>query len=466
MIYFLGVAGTGMSAAAGLLKSIGENVVGSDQNIFSPAKEVLEKANVIVRTPYDPKNIPSNVSCAVIGNTISKGHPELEAILAKNIPITSFPAIISEKILKNKIPIVVAGTHGKTTTTSMIAWILHSLGHEPGYLIGGQPLNFENSYSVGKGSLFVIEGDEYDTAYFDKESKFLHYRPSHVVLNRVEYDHADIFEDIDAVHVMFKKLLHKIPNNRLIVNTDHPEMAEFINNRDGYIQTSIIGQGDISMTEVQVKNGIWTSLVNTKMWGSFKIQTKCGGQHNQMNFLQALGAIQSLVDAGHIPNPTAKDLASAIQSFQGVQRRLFPLANQNNIQVLEDFAHHPTATRYLLETLRTNNPDRRLIVAFEPKNATSRRNTFADQYADAFQNADQVLIGECPEDKRIPEKQRMNTKTLAENIGKHAHAYQDNNQLYQWLVEHSTPGDTVVFLSCGSFSGIQHQFARHIDSHP
>jgi UDP-N-acetylmuramate: L-alanyl-gamma-D-glutamyl-meso-diaminopimelate ligase len=467
-IYFLGIGGTGMASCAGLAKEAGYHVVGSDQNIYPPMSTMLEEIEVDVLTPYSKENIEKNpAKLYVIANALSRGNEELEYVLSKDLPYTSFPAMLGDLFLQHKTSVVVAGTHGKTTTTSLLAHVLKELGFDPGFLVGGIPKNFPRSYSLTSSDLFVIEGDEYDTAFFDKGSKFLHYHPKFVIFNNLEFDHADIFADLAAIESQFSKLLNLVPNPRhIIANVDDPGVTKLLGQMGlmGKV-TKVSAAGgrigsDIILAEqassIEDNTPIWRGKLRTKMWGEFNFATSLVGPHNMANIAQVIGCVEQIA-LSKDKTVTSSALANALLTFKGVARRLDFLGTHADIDVYEDFAHHPTAVKSVIQGFRKSFPSRKLLVAFEPRNATSRRNTFLGEYAEVLALADKVYIGECPLDKRIAEDQRMDTSLLCRKIGTKAHAFNQNQELLTKIVQDAKAGDTILYMSSGSFSGIQHQ---------
>ncbi|SME90261.1 UDP-N-acetylmuramate--L-alanine ligase [Pseudobacteriovorax antillogorgiicola] len=469
-LYFIGIGGTGMASTAGLAQEAGFQVSGSDANLYPPMSTLLDDLKIPVRTPYSKDNINGlKTDMVIIANALSRGHEELEEILSQGFPYTSFPEFLGEMILKQRQSIVVAGTHGKTTTTSMMAHVLRSLGHDPGYLIGGIPKNFSKSFHLGSDAPFVIEGDEYDTAFFDKNSKFLHYYPKFLIFNNLEFDHADIFKDLAAIEHQFDLLFDRMDNKKnVLANWDDPGVRNFLETRKlahEVTRVSTVGENadcDFHLEDVIPGQKSWRAVVKTPRWGQLNFETSAIGQHNIANFTQVVACIDRLVSAQVIPEPDSLSLSQSIASFEGVQRRLDHLASVNDIEIYEDFAHHPTAVALVLQTFKRSYPDRRLFVAFEPRNATSRRNIFTKRYAEALNIADQVLLGYCPVDKRIPEELRMNTAVIAESIGSKAEFFESNEDLLNSLVAKMKPKDAIIFMSSGSFSGIQYKLANRL----
>jgi UDP-N-acetylmuramate: L-alanyl-gamma-D-glutamyl-meso-diaminopimelate ligase len=474
-IYFLGIGGTGMAATAGLAQAAGYKVIGSDANLYPPMSTMLAELEVPVKTPYSTDNLTEvEPQLVVVANALSRGHPELEAVLSRQLPYTSFPQFLGETFLKHRTSIVVSGTHGKTTTSSLLAYMLAELKEDPSFLIGGIPRNFPRSFQLGKGPTFIIEGDEYDTAFFDKNSKFLHYHPQFLILNNLEFDHADIFKDIDAIERQFDRLLQLVPDpSKVIANCDDPGLMRLLrrlNLSDKVCRVSGFGHSsdaDYRLTELRYhgdnpEQAIWQIDLDTKDWGPFSLETSLAGPHNAANIMQVIACIAQLAKHQIIRRPDTATLQRIIHGFAGVARRLDHLAAVAGIDVFEDFAHHPTAVSRVLQGMRTAYPKRRLIAAFEPKNATSRRNIFTDDFAQALSYADRIYIGPCPYDKRLEESQRMNTDVLANQIGHSAQAFPTNEDLLEAIVADSQQGDVIVFMSPGSFSGVQYKMRSRL----
>ncbi len=473
-VYFMGIGGTGMASVAGLAQEAGFKVTGSDANIYPPMSTMLESLHIPVLTPYSAENLKkANPKLVVVANALSRGHVELEALLASGIPYTSFPAFLGENFLEKRKAVVVAGTHGKTTTTSILTYILLQLGWDPGYLIGGIPRDLPQSFALGKGPLFTIEGDEYDTAFFDKNSKFLHYRPKYLILNNIEFDHADIFKDLAAIEKQFTDLLALIPNKRnVIANVDDPGVAKLLMQlgiRDQV--TAVAAKGESPEAHVKMlgfeapKSGdLWTVKVQFDDGQTATLKTQLAGPHNAANLTQVLACIRQVYKNGDAPDFPVQKIAKAVEQFQGVQRRLDKLSSVHDVEVFEDFAHHPTAVKVVIESMRALYPDRRLLVAFEPKNATSRRSVFMKEFAKSLSLADRVFIGACAIDQRIPADQRMNTGEMARMIGAEATSFDDNEALLDSLLKTAKPHDTILFMSSGSFSGIQYRIGDRLSA--
>ena len=472
-IYFMGIAGTGMASVAALAKEAGYFVTGSDSEIYPPMSTMLEQLKIPVAKPYQAENLEAaKPKLVVVANVLSKNNVEIEALNKTDIPYTSFPKFLGDFFLENRCSIVVSGTHGKTTTTSLLAYILTELGENPGFLIGGIPKNFSFSSRLGKGSTFVIEGDEYDTAYFDKGPKFLHYRPKHLIINNIEFDHADIYANLDAIKSQFIKLAESVPKTKNIcANIDDPGVLDILK-RMGLEKkvTTVACKGEAKDADVRVvtfaakQNGDWSVVIQSNQLGLLELTTQLHGAHNMANLAQAIAVLGNLVENSTIKPVNTDRLKEVVAGFEGVKRRLELLHQKNGISIFEDFAHHPTAVTEVIKAFRASRTDDRLIIAFEPKNASNRRNIFTDALATAFKLADRVLIGKCPIDLRIPEAERMDTELLRAKVGEKALAFTENEQLYSLLIQELKPGDAVIFMSSGSFSGIQHRLARDLSS--
>ena len=477
-LYFMGVGGTGMAAVAGLMQAEGFKVCGSDKEIYPPMSGLLESLAIPVMTPYSPENLKhANPDLVVVANCLSKGHPEIEQMLSMNLPFTSFPGLLEKTILSDKQNIVVAGTHGKTTTASLTSWCLDQLGLKPGFLIGGIPENFSTSFDPGKGEHFVIEGDEYDTAYFDKESKFLHYKPEYLVLNNLEYDHADIFENFEAVKSSFKKLLSLVKTpSRIIANMDDPGVKLILqetglSNEVCGVSVKVPGQSsepDLTTRGARLQSyhfdqneSLWHGKIWQRSLGIIDFRSRLGGPHNMANICQVIALAGMLAEEGRVDLKRVKEsIGSILEGFKGVRRRLDSLGAFEGIEFYEDFAHHPTAVRNVLEGMRQIRPDARILVAFDPANATCRRNTFVRDYGAVFKQADQTLLGPVQTDLRIPEAERMNTSQLADLVGPSAKACQNYDELCSEIRSYARKGDVVLFMSSGSFGGVPARVCR------
>lgn len=475
--YFVGIGGVGMSSVAGLLKEAGATTVtGSDQNIYPPTSDLLDSLKISALSPYCAKNITNHKDHTfIIGNSHSKNHVEVQEIVRNNLKYTSYPKLLSDTFLGETKNIVISGTHGKTSTSSLVAHILKELDEDPSYLIGGSAYNLKKGSHLGKGCTFVLEGDEYDTAFFDKGSKFLHYKPSFVVFNNIENDHVDIFPTLSAIEATFHKLLDLSPNpQNIIANWSDQGVRKVIRERgiqDKITKTSTQPQTskgceiylDPSSTPSYNKETcLWEFNICTELWGMLSIKTQLPGTYNAANLCQALATISRLTENNLICPPNKTDLLKAIKNFQGVAKRFDYLGENNGIHVYLDFAHHPTSVDHVISTLKSKHPGSRVFVAFEPKNASSRRNIFHDRFRSAFKRADFSLIAPPQKDDRLNESEKLNPELLSQEIGLNSICFKSFKEILTWLLDKTQKGDVVAFLSCGNFGGVPSTFAKKL----
>ncbi len=465
--YFIGIAGTGMAATAGLLKEAGHNVEGSDEGIYPPMSTMLEEYQIPVQTPYQAENLTGRKpDYAVVSNALSREHAEVKKAQSLGIELVSYPQVLGEFFLKDSTSLVITGTHGKTTTTSLVVHLLDSLGQKPSYLIGGVPKGKSKSFAYSGEKLFVIEGDEYDTAFFDKESKFLHYCPDYIIFNNLEFDHADIFANLDAIKVMFRKLFRKMTNPAgIIANCSDPQVVALLKEEQLYDKVTRVflsgePKGAGLLHKSYFKEEKWWHEIEISGHGKQLFSTALAGSFNGANITMALTLLMCLYRDGHIKTLPLLAVQNAVANFAGVRKRMDFLGTLGGVSVFEDFAHHPTAVRTVLENFRTANAGKRIIAAFEPKNATSRRNVFSDSYAKSLDVADLVLLAPCVQDSRIPIEQRMDTEKLSQSIGLKAIAFKDHQELLGWLKGNCQAGDAILFMSSGDFAGIPRQFLK------
>jgi UDP-N-acetylmuramate: L-alanyl-gamma-D-glutamyl-meso-diaminopimelate ligase len=390
----------------------------------------------------------------VVGNALSRGNPEVEAVLDRKQRMSSLPAMLAEEFIRGRTSLVVAGTHGKTTTTSLLAYVLQRAGKDPSFLIGGVPKDFERSYRLGKGPFFVVEGDEYDCAFFDKRPKFLHYLPDVAVIGNIEYDHADIYPDLAAVQRAFVHLMNIVPRRGLVVaGLETPALRELLPRAHSRVETFGLGEGaDWRAVDVRVEGGGWTFrlLRGGRDLGPFALGL--GGEHNLRNALAAIAA----ANAVGVPPEASRD---AIASFGGVKRRLEVRGTSRGVTVFDDFAHHPTAVRETLRALRASAPagPGRLVAVFEPRSYTSRTRVFQEDFARAFQDADQVIVSAAHLPGKVPESQRISERELVRAIaelGRDARFVASVDEIVAGLAAGLREGDRVVVLSNGGFGGI------------
>ena len=443
-----------MATLAAMLKRRGHDVRGSDQDVYPPMSDFLASEGSPVESGYKAEHITSDIDVVVVGNAISRGNPELEEVLDRKIHYGSLPEAIRDHFLWGARSIVIAGTHGKTTTTSLTGWVLTAGGVDPSMLVGGVALNFGDggsSYRLGGGRDFVIEGDEYDSAFFDKTAKFLKYLPDIAVINNVEFDHADIYADFDAVSLAFRRLVNLVPRKGLVlVGADSPgarAVAEKVHSR---IQTFGVGDDADWQAHDVVAGAASTRFKVRRQRSPFaEFEVALVGLHNVRN---ALAAIAVATEVGIGP----ERIAEALRSFAGIKRRLEVVGTSNGVTVYDDFAHHPTAVAETLAGLRASNPSSRIWAVFEPRSASSCRRVFQDDFAKAFGAADQVVLAPVFR-STLPEAQRLSIPDLVRDLaaqGKPARAADSIDDIVSTIVRERRSGDLVVMMSNGGFGGI------------
>jgi UDP-N-acetylmuramate: L-alanyl-gamma-D-glutamyl-meso-diaminopimelate ligase len=463
-VHLIGIGGTGMGAVAGLLADAGHEVRGSDAAVYPPMSDQLAELGVPVMMPYSEDNLAWRPDVVVVGNVHSKDHLEVKAAQALGIPLTSFPAVLGEHLIDGKHAIVVCGTHGKTTTTSLIAHILTESGSDPSLFVGGVPVTLGRGHRLGGGSEFVIEGDEYDTAFFDKGPKFLHYRAQTAVLTSVELDHVDIFPSIDAVRDVFKKLVASIPpTGMLVVCADSPDALAAAKHATCRVEAyAVVDDGSEPPPEV----AWWAQHCEVGKSGrvAFDVMHRVGGRGEHVGHFESLlvgrhnvaNCVAAVVVA-RARGVTVADIQRGLASFAGVRRRQELRGIAGGVTVLDDYAHHPTAVRETLKALRRRYPKRRLIAVYEPRSATSRRKTFQSEFAEAFGHADEVIVGKLFDPSRIPPADRFDPERLALDLhrsGTKAAYIPEVDAIVKQLAESAGPGDVVCVLSSGSFDGL------------
>ncbi|MCU0593848.1 MAG: UDP-N-acetylmuramate:L-alanyl-gamma-D-glutamyl-meso-diaminopimelate ligase [Desulfobacterota bacterium] len=460
-IHLMGICGTAMASLAGILKQEGYVVTGSDQNVYPPMSRFLEDLSIPVLEGYRAENLHPAPDLVIVGNVITKLNPEAVELARLGIPYLSLPQGLQAFAMKGKKSIVICGTHGKTTTTALIAWVLESAGLDPGFMVGGIPKNFGKSFKLGNGPYFVIEGDEYDTAFFDKGPKFLHYSPWLTVLTSIEFDHADIYRDLEHVRRSFQKLIRLIPpDGLLIANHDDPVvMAEASRAGCPVVTYSLESGGDWKAGDITVREDCTVLKAGNSDSGTVRIETPLYGRHNVSNLLSTLPL------ASFLGIETAS-LLSGLATFQGVKRRQEIKGEAKGVLVLDDFAHHPTAVRETLKAVKDKYRNRRLVAAFEPRSNSSRRNVFQEQYASAFDGADLVLIPEPPMKEKIPVEQRFSSEALVKDLalrGSSAFYFPDTGLLLEDLLQRRRAGDVVLFMSNGSFDNLPERFLKRLE---
>ncbi len=450
-----------MASLAGLLKQRGFKVTGSDAAAYPPMSDFLASINISVAQPYAETNLKPRPDLVVVGNAISRGNPEIEHVLDERIPFRSLPDVLYEHFLRSREPIVVAGTHGKTTTTSMLSWIFQSAGKDPSFLIGGIAENFSSSFALKQGKHFILEGDEYDTAFFDKGPKFLHYFPQSIILTSVEFDHADIYKDLDAVKTAFKRLVNLVPRKGKIVayeanaNVDECVARAFCPVERYGMQSGSHWQ--IADIRFEPERTLWSVLKEGTPWAEFEF-----GLAGEYNVLNATAAAAIATHYGIEPQA----IAEALKTFKSVKRRLEVKAQVDGITIIDDFAHHPTAIAETLKAIRTRYPEARLWAIFEPRSNTLRRKIFEKELIKSLALADQVVIASIFKPEAVPEKERLAVESIVSGLTKlrkPARELKDADAIVNAVAPDLNSGDVVAILSNGGFGGIYEKLPHKLE---
>jgi UDP-N-acetylmuramate: L-alanyl-gamma-D-glutamyl-meso-diaminopimelate ligase len=463
-IHIMGIGGTAMAALAGMLVDAGYTVTGSDGNeVYPPMSDYLDRIGVRPMEGYLAENLAHRPDLVIVGNVVRAVYPEAEALLASDIPFMSFPALLGARFIADKRCIVMAGTHGKTTTSAIAAWLMQSAGKAPGFLVGGVMANFDRTARAGSGSHFIIEGDEYDTAFFDKGPKFLHYRPTTAVLTSIEFDHADIYRDLAHCQESFRRLVAILPEDGcLVARWDDDAVAQV--GAEAPCEVRRYGPGqtwDGRIEDVDTERGVmrFCVLEAGKSFGTFESQMV--GEHNLFNQVAITAALAR-------EGLSAEQLTEGFCTFRGIKRRQEVVGEPSGVTIIDDFAHHPTAVAVTLEALRLRFGGRRIWAIFEPRSNTSRRNVFQDAYARSFGAADLVVIAEPTDMARIPVDERMDAGKLVDDLrarGQEAWVRPDADAIATMVAANAQPSDVVAVLSNGSFGGIHRKLIKQIEAH-
>jgi UDP-N-acetylmuramate: L-alanyl-gamma-D-glutamyl-meso-diaminopimelate ligase len=461
-VHLIGICGTAMASLAGMLAERDFRVTGSDSAAYPPMSDFLRSLGIPIAQPFAADNLSPAPDLVVVGNAISRGNVELEYVLDKRIPFCSLPQLLHDEFLRGKEVLVVAGTHGKTTTTSMLAWIFDCAGTHPSFLLGGIAENFGRSFQLNEGKYFILEGDEYDTAFFDKGPKFLHYFPDAVILTSVEFDHADIYKDLDAVETSFKRLVNLVPRRGRVVAFDHGQsveraIAKAFSSVERY-GTSDRANWRVVNLKLEPERTTWSVLRDGKPWAEFQFQL--AGEYNVWN---ATAAAALAANYGIQP----KVIAEALKSFKSVKRRLEIKAEINGITIIDDFAHHPTAISVTLNALRARYRGRRLWAILEPRSNTLRRNVFQNDLAKSLAIADEVVLANVFKSDAIPESERLDIAAVATDVGRlgrHARVIADVESIVRMAAPEMRSGDVVAILSNGGFGGIYEKLPERLRS--
>ena len=447
-----------MGALAQLLKAAGHEVRGSDTGIYPPMSDQLSAAEIPVMVGYLGDNLQWDPDCVVVGNVCSSSHPEVLAAQDAGIARESFPSMLARALLPTRRSLVVAGTHGKTTTTSITAWLLEACGAEPSYLIGGVPLNLGRGARLREGGPIVLEGDEYDTAFFDKGSKFLHYQPKRAILTGVEYDHVDIFPTFEAMRETFRKFVRTIDEGGdLIVNQENAEAMGIAAEANCTVWTYRVQQAGGDPSAADYTAVLATGSSSRTRFEVFERGESLGEFSTQLAGAYNVGNLLAAIAMGRREGLDADALRSAVARFRGVKKRQEVLGIAAGVRVIEDFAHHPTAVQLTVRALRKRYPAKALHVCFEPRSSSSRRSEFSQGYVSSFDAASSVYVAPVHRPDKVDASELLDTEALASEIGARgttARAYADIEALREAVLDRAVPGDTVVLLSSGSFSGL------------
>jgi UDP-N-acetylmuramate: L-alanyl-gamma-D-glutamyl-meso-diaminopimelate ligase len=459
-IHLVAICGVGMASLAGLLRSRGYRVTGSDQNVYPPMSTYLERLGIHVLPGYREENVTVRPELAVIGNAVTRDNPEVQAILRLGISHLSFPQALGEFLIASKRSIVIAGTHGKTTTTALMAWVLTQAALDPSFFVGGIPINFNDGFRDGAGPWAALEGDEYDSAFFDKGPKFLHYKPEKVVLTSLEFDHADIYRDLDHLKKAFSRLMEIIPSSGSLLVCNEYEAAKEVSLA---ARCPITFYGKQEPKDWEAKN---LRAREDKSWfepvykgrSEGVIELSLMGQHNISNALAVYAVARELGIDRNV-------LREAFKSFRGIKRRQEVKGTIKDITVIDDFAHHPTAVKETIQAVRSAYPKRTLWAVFEPRSHTSRRRIFEHEFSEALGCADRVVVAGLYQPSRIPETDRLSP---AELVGEINRALGDSRAVFieqardipPYVARHASPGDVILIMSNGGFDGVQEKILQ------
>ncbi len=459
--HLIGICGTAMASLAGMLVEQGHRVTGSDENVYPPMSLELERLGIPVSEGYRPENLPTRPDVVVVGNAITRGNPELEYVLNEKLYYTSMSAVVKESFIRGHHSIVVAGTHGKTTTTSIMAWAMERAGADPSFLIGGVAENFGSSFRVTEGRYFVVEGDEYDTAYFDKGPKFMHYLPDTVILNNVEFDHADIYRDIEAVKFAFSRLINLIPTRgHLIAGWDSPLVRELSPRALCRVETFGLEEG-ASWRATDIKFAAEMTTFNVAREGvEFgKYRTPIAGTFNVRNCLAVIAACEVLgLDRARV--------ADSLEGFKSVKRRMQVRGEIGGVTIIDDFAHHPTAVRETLSAARDKYPGGRIVAVFEPRSYTAQIKSFQQPFTEGLAQADVVIIANLFHPERYSADTAISPREMIEHlrsIGREAEFIPKVDEIVERLAPTLRRGDVVVIMSNGSFGGLHDRLLARLN---
>ncbi len=462
-IHLMGICGTAMASLAGLLKDRGFKITGSDLNPYPPMSTQLEGLGIPIMKPYKAENLHPRPDFVIVGNVISANNEEAQELMKLGIPYTSLPKAMGEFIIQDRESVVISGTHGKTTTTSMMAWVAETAGLKPGFLIGGIPKNFSQSFKNPEGNYFIIEGDEYDTAFFDKVPKFIHYRPKHAVLTSVEFDHADIYKDLQAVKDSFAMLMKLLPEDGTLLACSEDRNVMELRKLAKVKNSFTYGFGAEADFRAKVlfqnEKGLGFEVhFKGEILGPYNMQIT--GDYNIMN-------ATAVIALSKVLGLSENKIQIAMESFGGVKRRQEILGEPKGILVIEDFAHHPTAVRETVKGIQKKYPNRKVFSIFEPRSATSRRKIFQQEYVEAFKGSHEVLLAKAFDQAKISEADRFSTHELVDDLKKSgvtAEDFDGADQIVQALKSRAKTGDVILIMSNGGFDGIYGKLMTALES--
>ena len=456
-VYLIGICGTAMASLAGMLQERGYEVGGSDEHVYPPMSTYLESLGIPVLEGYTREHLETfRPDLVIVGNAAARTNPEAAATVELDLPYTSMPEAIYELFIKGKHSIVVTGTHGKTSTTSLMAWILEAAGRDPGMVVGGIPLNFNQNFKLGSGPEFVIEGDEYNTAFFDKGAKFLHYHANTLLLNNIEFDHADIYPSLEAIVSAFRAAVEQVaPGDMIVANGDDPNVTPLRSSAQSRWFTFGWERGrDIYAADPEYAPDTtsFTAYWEGKEW--YRFRTNLSGRHNVLNALAdiAIARLRGL---------SAEEIQKGLETFRGIKRRMEVRGVERGVTVIDDFAHHPTAIATTLEGARKRYPGRKIWALFEPRSISSSRKEFEPGYIDAFHEADRVIIGPIFHKQRYEERygldKMMSVPTIMERLGAdgiRTEQLDDFDAIAGQVASDASDGDVIVVMSSGAFGGV------------
>jgi UDP-N-acetylmuramate: L-alanyl-gamma-D-glutamyl-meso-diaminopimelate ligase len=447
-----GIGGAAMAPLAGMLAESGYRVTGSDAGVYPPASILLDSLGIRWTNGFDAANLDPAPDIVVLGNALSRGNPEVEAVLDHKIPYRSLPQTLEEFFLPGHDSLVVTGTHGKTTTTSMLSWILHHAGRKPNFLIGGVAENFGRSFGLGGGNEFVLEGDEYDSAFFDKAPKFLHYHPQEAIITSLEFDHADIYDNLAAIELQFRRMVNLVPRSGRIVAWGESEKVRGVVQKAfcpvetyGFVPGVDWLAGDLEITDGETR-----FRVSRKGNEVARVRMSLAGRHNVLNAVAAIAI-------AHGRGVSGEAIADAMAAFQGVLRRLEVKGESSGVLVVDDFAHHPTAIRATIDAARHRWPGRKLWAIFEPRSNTMRRKVFEKDLAESLATADAAVLGAVNRANLLSDEERMSPNHVLEEVrkaGRRAEGFDSSDEIAEYLSAETRPGDLVLVMSNGSFDGL------------